>query len=201
MKKLETKVNHISAPTPEDIFRTLAFVKAMPKDTQEKLLELAIPTTVESGDTLQTNYSGEMGFHVVVSGIARLEGKGTSGHRGPGTVIGLVASLLGRSLDRAHAETLVHTYFIKDKDATRFMEECEDMAANLWHLAGMQYTTWAVGNVPPFNSWGQERLARYESSLLPSCLCSVAQTLGGDPAICLLSELWAGDGGSGRVLL
>ena len=44
---------------------------------------------------------------------------------------------------------------------TSLMAECEEMANNLWHVAGTQYTMWALGNMPPFNSWGQERLSRY----------------------------------------
>ena len=36
--------------------------------------------------------------------------------RSPGTVTWVVTTLLGWSLDRAHAETPVHTCFIKDTD-------------------------------------------------------------------------------------
>ena len=89
----------------------------MPQALQEDLLEHARLTETKAGDMLRTaSLDGDAGFHVVVNGIARLEGQGSSMHRGPGTVVGLTHVLLGsQPYEKAVAETDLHTFFIEQK--------------------------------------------------------------------------------------
>ncbi|NDH17475.1 MAG: cyclic nucleotide-binding domain-containing protein, partial [Opitutae bacterium] len=150
-------------PEPVEVLREVVWLKGMPDQVIDKIIQASENRTYNSGDSLMKQGDEGNGLIVITRGSVKVSiGDVVVDIMGRGAVIGEMAVLGGiPRTANVVADSSVTALWLTTESMQAIMAESPELSGSLWKTAGMRFAENLLGTKDPYNGWDQMRLRRW----------------------------------------
>jgi len=152
-------------PEPVEVLREVAWLKGMPDQVIDKIIQASENRNYNSGDALMKQGDSGDGLIVITRGSVKVSiGDVVVDIMGRGAVIGEMAVLAGvPRTATVEADSSVQALWLTTESMQSIMTDSPELAGSLWKTAAMRFSENLLGNREPYNGWSQIQLRRWLS--------------------------------------
>ena len=152
-------------PEPVEVLREVVWLKGMPDQVIDKIIQASENRTYNSGDSLMKQGDEGNGLIVITRGSVKVSiGDVVVDIMGRGAVIGEMAVLAGvPRTATVVADSSVQALWLTTEAMQAIMADSPELSGSLWKTAAMRFAENLLGNREPYNGWSQIQLRRWLS--------------------------------------
>ncbi len=164
MKQLMESPLITKMPEPIEVLKEMAWMKHLPADLADKVVQIASEKNHTAGNTLiKQGDSGESGMLVIARGSVKvMVGELVVDLLGAGSVIGEMSVLAGVPRTASVvADTPVTALWLSSSEMQSIIKENEALGNELWQTAGLRFAENLLGAIPPYRDLSLMKLRRW----------------------------------------